>query len=164
MKIAILSDTHNNTANLQKALDYLNRENISTVFHCGDLTDPDTARLFVNFRVIYCYGNGDEASGQIQALLLAQHPFAYAGLVFTGEVGGVSIAATHGHLPGKVDELVRSGKYRYVFRGHSHLHQDDAIGPTRLINPGALGGLKREPRQFCLLDLVTGKANFIPIE
>jgi uncharacterized protein len=163
MKIAILSDTHNSQANLQKALDLCLQAGVTTLIHCGDWTNPEMTALLADFRVISVFGNGDIASGEIRQKLLRMNPQNYAGLVYTGEIEGVPLAASHGHLPGKVDELVRSGSYRYVFHGHSHQHHDDANGSTRLINPGALGGMKREPRQFCLLDLATGKATFVQI-
>jgi predicted phosphodiesterase len=94
---------------------------------------------------------------------MSQNAENYVGMVYTGRIDGVRIAATHGHLPGMLEELTRSGEYDYVFKGHSHQHKDERIGFTRLINPGALGGLHHEPRQVCLLDLESGKAEFIEI-
>ncbi len=164
MKIGILSDTHNNLKNLQAALALFKNEGIDTLVHCGDLTDASLVGAMEGFRVIFVLGNGDIASGEIRAALLAQNPENYAGLVFSGRVGGARIGATHGHLPGQVDELVHSGEYDYVFKGHSHRRQDERFGFTRLINPGALGGLHPEPRQVCILDLDAGKAAFHKIE
>ncbi len=62
MKIGIISDTHNNVENLHKALNRLRQEDVVTIFHCGDLTDPATARLLDGFQVYFTYGNGDTAS------------------------------------------------------------------------------------------------------
>ncbi|NMC78654.1 MAG: metallophosphoesterase family protein, partial [Chloroflexi bacterium] len=36
-------------------------------------------------------------------------------------------------------------------------------GRTRVINPGALGGLRVMSPSFCLLDLDTGKARFVEL-
>lgn len=163
MKIAILSDTHNQIENLERALNHLRRENIYTLVHCGDFTDPDMLRVLYGFHVIAVFGNGDYASGLIRQTLLEQNHNNWVGLVFSGELGGVRLAVTHGHIPGKADELVRSGQYQYVFIGHSHLHHDIPINNTRLINPGALGGKKVEPRQFCILDLKNGEVQFIEV-
>ncbi len=160
MKIGILSDTHNNLANLRSALALFQKEGIDTLIHCGDLTDGEIARAMEGFRVICVLGNGDVASGEIRAVLLAQNPQNYVGLVYTGRIGETRIAATHGHLPGEVETLVHSGEHDYVFKGHSHRHKDEQVGFTRLINPGALGGLHPEDRQVCILDLESGKAKF----
>ncbi len=162
MKIGILSDTHNNLKNLHAALERLGREGIDTVIHCGDLTGVEAAKAMDGFHVICVLGNGDVASGDIRDTLLKQNPENYVGMIFTGQLGGARIAAMHGHLPG-LEELTHSGAYDYVFKGHSHRHKDEKIGFTRLINPGALGGLRPEERQFCLLDLDSGQATFVEI-
>lgn len=163
MKIGILSDTHNNLTNLQAALNIFQQRGVDTLIHCGDMTEVEIAQAMLGFRVICVFGNGDVASGEIRQVLLAQNPENYAGMQYSGRIDGVRIAATHGHLPGRVEELARSGQYDYVFKGHSHIHKDERVGFTRLINPGALGGLHREPRQVCLLDLESGVAEFIEI-
>jgi uncharacterized protein len=163
MRIGILSDTHNNVKNLRAALSTFQDRGVEKLIHCGDMTSPETARLLAGFQVICVFGNGDYASGEIRATLLRQNPENYAGLLFSGEINGARIAVTHGHMPNVLEELLKSGKYDYVFKGHSHTHKDERHGITRLINPGALGGMRREERHICLLDLETAKAEFIPI-
>jgi uncharacterized protein len=164
MLIGVLSDTHNQLANLAVALALFEHEGVSTLIHCGDFTGSEVARKMVGFRVIGIFGNGDYESGEIREELLRQNPENYAGLVFSGRIGEARIAATHGHLPGRVEELVHAGNYDYVFKGHSHTHKDERFGFTRLINPGALGGMQREERRVCLVDLTSGKANFVKIQ
>jgi uncharacterized protein len=163
MKIAILSDTHNNQANLATALEVTRLANVSTVIHCGDMTNVETARRMEGFRVIFVYGNGDIASGEIRDTLLSLNPESSADLLFTGFIGGARIAVLHGHILGQFDELVESRLYEYIFHGHSHRQRDVRMKESRVINPGSLGGMNREPRQFCLLDLTTGKAEFIHV-
>jgi len=161
MKIAVLSDTHNHTRNLQTALNLIRAENIQTVIHCGDITTEETAKLLCGLEVIYVFGNGDFASGAIRNLLIEANPKSFGGLVFEGEIDGLRIAATHGHIPGKVENLSRSGQFDYVFFGHSHRHKDKREGYTRVINPGALGGLPKEDRAFCILETTTAEIRFI---
>ncbi|MBE0696034.1 MAG: YfcE family phosphodiesterase [Anaerolineaceae bacterium] len=164
MLIGILSDTHNNLANLATALALFEREGVSTLVHCGDFTNVEIASKMAGFQVIGVFGNGDFASGEIREVLLRQNPENYAGLEFSGRIGDARIAVTHGHIPGRIEELVHAGGYDYVFKGHSHSHKDERFGMTRLINPGALGGMHREERRVCLLDTYSGKANFIKIQ
>jgi uncharacterized protein len=164
MIIGILSDTHNNLANLATALTLFEREGVSTLVHCGDFTGIEVAQKMAGFQVIGVFGNGDFASGEIREVLLRQNPENYAGLVFTGRIGEVRVAVTHGHIPSSVEELVHAGGFDYVFKGHSHQHKDERFGMTRLINPGALGGMHREERRVCLLDTESGKANFVKIQ
>lgn len=160
MILGILSDTHNNLRNLEAALERMRSEGVSIIIHCGDLTGVEAAQAMQGFRVICAFGNGDIASGEIRRVLLEMDPENTAGMIYRGRIGGARIAVTHGHIPGAVEELVRCGEFDYVFRGHSHQHKDELIRYTRLINPGALGGLHREARRFCILNLETGKAAF----
>lgn len=163
MKIGILSDTHNNLQNLQAGLQQMQARGVETVIHCGDLTGLEAARLLTGFRVVCTFGNCDIVSGEIRDVLKAQDPENYAGLVYRGEIGGVSIAATHGHLDGQLDSLLKSGEHQYVFTGHSHVRKDTLVGSTRLINPGSLGGRHVQTRSVCILDLTTGSAEFLDI-
>lgn len=161
--LGILSDTHNNLPNLQKALDIFRGEGATTLIHCGDLTSPETARYLEGFEVHLTFGNGDYASGEILTVLREMNWRNTAGMTYTGEFEGARVAATHGHVPDLLNGLITSGHYDYVFRGHSHRHKDERRGSTRVINPGALGGLHPEDRQVCILDLKTGEARSVVI-
>jgi hypothetical protein len=163
MLIGIVSDTHNNSTNLQKALEILRRAGVKTLFHLGDFTSPETAARLGEFRVIHTVGNGDYLSGEIRTRLLALNPDNYSGMVFTGEVDGVHFAATHGHLNGKVEELANMGQYRYVLHGHSHRRKDEQLRGARVINPGALGGLHPQERSIALLDLAEDRVMFVTV-
>ena len=163
MKIGIVADSHNNLTNLQAALAIFRLEPITTLIHCGDLTSSETAAALGEFHVLHSQGNGDYASGDIRRVLNGLNPRNFSGLTYEGAIGAVPIAVTHGHLAGKIDELLDSNLYRYVFCGHTHRHADETFGNTRLINPGALGGLKMEGHSACILDLDTGACHFFGV-
>ncbi len=164
MMLGVLSDTHNNAAGLRAALELFRKAGVTTLIHCGDVTTAEMLPALAEFRVHLVFGNLDFASGEMEQTLKTLHPGNTAGLVFSGDIGGVQVAATHGHLRELLDPLIESGHYAYVFHGHTHRHRDDLRGRTRIINPGALGGLHREPRQVCLLDLASGVARFVAVE
>lgn len=163
MKIGIISDTHNNFDNLRTALEVLKTEGVALLFHCGDATGVEILQQLSQFRVVYLFGNGDFLTGEMQKTLLDMGPQNFAGMVYTGEIDGVQVAATHGHLEGQASQLVQSKRYDYVFQGHSHRHRDILVGTTHHVNPGALGGLHPEPRSFATLDLQTRELKFIKI-
>lgn len=160
MRIGILSDTHNRAGALQNALQALHNLHIDTLFHCGDVTTLETARLMLGFTVHYVFGNGDADSLDIQNILTAANPESSGGLVYTGQIDSVRIAATHGHISGNVNALAASGEYDYVFHGHTHVKKDERIGRTRIINPGALGSNRYDGRCLCILDLKTGQIEY----
>jgi|YNPNPStandDraft_1061719.scaffolds.fasta_scaffold00167_1 putative phosphoesterase len=162
--IGLISDTHNQQHNLQKAIEILRKEGASLIFHCGDLTDPELVAYFEDLRVIHVTGNADYASGEIQRALLIQNPASFSGQWFSGEIEGKPIAAIHGNDTQALATLIQSGKYAYVFHGHTHARRDEWLNTTHVINPGALGGVRRETRSFALLDLVTGNNRFVFLE
>ncbi|MDO8486332.1 MAG: metallophosphoesterase family protein, partial [Candidatus Staskawiczbacteria bacterium] len=62
MKIAIVSDTHDNLANFNKIINWLNQENIKIILHCGDICNQETINEAVkNFKgeIKFVRGNGD---------------------------------------------------------------------------------------------------------
>jgi predicted phosphodiesterase len=69
----------------------------------------------------------------------------------------------HGDNEKVLGNLISSGKHAYVFHGHTHRRRDQTIGHTRVVNPGALGGTRRQSRSFCILDLATGEMRFVKL-
>ena len=163
MKIGVLSDTHNSLSNVIYATETMRERGVETVIHCGDLTDFDLISRFEGFRLIYLLGNMDQACGTIVKRVQKMNPDNFAGAVFTGKLDGVLVAATHGHIEGKVMELVRTGKYQWLFHGHTHRRRDEVVRGVRIVNPGALGGTNWGLPTFCIVDLNEPDVEFIQI-
>lgn len=164
MNIAILSDTHNHLANLQKAMRIIENEDIQAIIHCGDVTTAETVSFLSPYKVILAYGNGDFASGEIRDTLLRMNPNSFAAAVFEGEIDDLRVAVTHGHHVSGLQKLLESQQFDFIFFGHSHRREESRHGRTRLINPGAIGGLRKEERSFCILDTQTRQIRFILLE
>ena len=160
MKIGVLSDTHDNLSNLIYVLNTFRDEGIDTVIHCGDLTGLEMVSYLDGFRVIYTLGNMDAMTGAIKKRINKMREDNFVGTVFRGKLGGVPVAATHSHIEGTLMDLVREGRYKWLFHGHTHEKRDEVIRGVRIVNPGALGGLGREPRSFCIVDLTQEKVEF----
>ena len=163
MKIGVLSDTHDNLSNTLTVLDTYRERGIVTIVHCGDLTSPEMVSHFRGFRVIFTTGNMDHTTGAISKRLGKMGEDNFAGLVYKGSLGGVPIAVTHSHVDGKIMELVRENRFKWIFHGHTHEKRDEVVQGVRIVNPGALGGLGREARTFCVVDLDAGDVEFIQI-
>ncbi len=163
MKIAILSDTHNNGFGIQDALDKLAAMNIFDIIHCGDMTRGETAELFKNFCIHHVWGNGDLDTLSLQFAIQECKAGSSTGEVFTDIVDGKHIAALHGHNIALLTALTDNGRYDYIFHGHTHRTRDDTYGKTRIINPGAIGGAYRSARSFCVLDFISGDLTNYPI-
>lgn len=163
MKIGVLSDTHDELSNLLAALEILRSQHIDTVIHCGDLTGLDMVSHFEGFRTIYTHGNMDHVTGTIKKQLEKMRKDNFAGIVYRGQLDGIPVAATHSHIESKLMDLVRSQRYQWVFHGHTHQKRDEVIQGVRIVNPGALGGLRKGPRSFCIVDLTAGDVEFITV-
>ena len=163
MLIGVLSDTHNDRKALQAALEVFRAHGVRRLIHCGDLTRPEVADLLEGFQVHYLYGNMDRDPEGIRQRLQALDGRNTAGLVYEGEIEGVPLAATHGHLSDRLEELVRSRRYRLVFHGHTHRRRDETRDGVRIVNPGALGGIRWQSRSCCLVDLGALEVRFVEI-
>lgn len=163
MKIGVLSDTHDNLFNLIYVLNTFRDAGIATIIHCGDLTGLEMVSHLDGFRVIYTIGNMDGLTGAIKKRIEKMREDNFVGTVFKGKLDGVPVAATHSHIEGTVMDLVREGQCKWLFHGHTHEKRDEVIRGVRIVNPGALGGLGREPRSFCIVDLEQEKVEFIQL-
>jgi putative phosphoesterase len=160
MKIGILSDTHNNAANTRDALAIFQAEGISRLVHCGDMTTGQIVMLFAGWDVTFVLGNGDlfvQELNTAAGLIGVQPPRPVASLT----LDGLPVAVVHGHHD--LERLIRQQDHRYVLHGHTHRRRDERIGSTRVINPGALGGRRIEPRSVAVLDLATDTLRFIEL-
>ncbi len=164
MLIAVISDTHNRVETLQAAIDYVISRQIENIFHCGDVTNLETARLLGGLNVHFVYGNGDSDAQAITEFLTSMNPKATGGPIFSGQLAGKTIGATHSHITGVLNSLITDGTYDYVFHGHTHIQRNQKIGRTRVINPGALGSSRYNGQTLCVLDLETDQAEFPEFE
>ncbi len=160
MRIGLLSDTHNNLGALQAALRLFRAEGVGRLVHCGDMTSARTAALLEGFEVLCVAGNVDQNPQDIRRALQDLHPGNRYSQHYHGRLGTASLAVTHSHVPGKLEQLLRAGRYDYVLHGHTHRRRDERLGRTRVINPGALGGTRYESRSVALLDLATDQLDF----
>lgn len=144
MKIAIVSDTHDNLANFNKIIGWLNKEKIKVILHCGDICRQETINEAVkNFKgkIKFVRGNGDFDLESIPEKMEI-------------ELDGKKIAFVH--YPKIAKEMAESGKYDLVFYGHTHKPWEEKIGNCRLVNPGEVAGQRFKPT-FAVYDTETDK-------
>jgi len=127
MRIAIVSDTHDNWPNFKKAIDWIKNEKISLILHCGDVCNKDTVDKAIkcfNGAIKFAKGNGDyglDFSDKIELELDNKKIFFC-------------------HFPDIAKKMAQSGKFDLVFYGHTHRPWDERVGECHMINPGELAG------------------------
>ncbi len=156
MKVAIVSDSHDNLPNIYKAIDIIKKEGITDIIHCGDVCAPaalkEMAEKF-NGNIHLAYGNVDGDKEGMEAVAIEHKNIKLYGEKGEIEPGGKKIAFNHYPDIGK--QLAATGKYDIVFYGHTHKPWDEMVGNTRLVNPGTLAGMFNKAT-FAIYDTATG--------
>jgi len=145
-KIAIFSDTHDNIANLDQALQQATAAGAQFLLHCGDLCAPFMlARMAQNFSgaVHVIFGNND-GDGRLLQTIAAQYP----SVTLYGIYAEVAIANRRLamiHYPEPARRIAQSGQLDLVCYGHDHQKLHETIGACHLVNPGELLGMYSAP-------------------
>lgn len=140
MKIAIISDIHDNLANLEKCLDWCRANRVAMIICCGDVANSDSidylARHFSG-RINLVMGNADNYDEDIL--------IAYSNIRYHDRKGGkLEIAGKHVgfcHEPYHIKRLLHQAKFDLIFYGHTHKPWESVENGVRLYNPGTLGGV-----------------------
>jgi len=141
VKIAILSDSHDNIWNLDKALAAVNGVGCDAMLHCGDLVAPfivaQMAQAFDG--PIHCVdGNNDGDGRLLQQVAAGFSQVSLHGPYAELELGGRKIALIH--YPEPALRIAQCGLFDLVCYGHDHQAHQEQIGGCFLVNPGEVMG------------------------
>ncbi len=160
MKIAILSDVHDNIWKLETLLAGLEAE---TLIFCGDFCAPFTlAQIAEGFagpiHVVFGNNDGDQ-------FLLARVAGKYRHVTLYGDfaelgLDGRQVAVTHYPEIGRA--LAQSGVYDLVCHGHSHERLIESTGGTVRVNPGEVMG-RFGLSTYAVYDTDTGQAEIVAV-
>jgi len=139
MRLAVISDIHDNVWKLEGALE--RARGSDAMICCGDLCSPfivhQLGRGFAG-PIHIVFGNNDGDLFRITANAAKYPQIRIHGEMMRGEFGGKRIAANH------YDNIARaiaaSGEYDVVCYGHNHVYEVSRTGRTLAINPGAVMG------------------------
>lgn len=163
MKIAIISDVHNNEVNLKKVLIYCTKEKIKTIICCGDLASQETLNFFArNFSGVghYVFGNMDD-----DQMYEMKDEKQYKNIYLYNNFGEVEIAEQRiafTHYPQRARKLCGSGRYSFVFYGHTHKPWTENINNCVMLNPGNVAGELFSP-SFAVWETATNKFDLVRV-
>lgn len=155
MRVAILSDSHDNIPNLRAAVTYCNAYSVNMVIHCGDLISPFMLDELASFggAVHLIYGNNVGDQHLISQWAGTRFPtITHHGVLGAVEAGGRRFAFHH--YPEVARGIAAQGSFDIVACGHNHIYKVEKIGDTLLVNPGELLGKDTQP-SFCVIDCAT---------
>lgn len=163
MKIAVLSDTHDNIWKLERAL--LQMGEASLLIHCGDLCSPFVVNRIGEFsdgRPVHIVWGNNEGDIRLICQVVSEYPnIQLHGAFAEIEVEGIKIAVNH--YPEIARLLATSGQYQLVCYGHDHTAHTEVKDDCIILNPGELMGLYGKTT-FAFFDILTRKVEFIDVK
>ncbi|MFX1311531.1 MAG: YfcE family phosphodiesterase, partial [Promethearchaeota archaeon] len=126
MKIAVISDTHDNRDNILKVISIINERKVNAVIHCGDYVSPFVRRWFdkledsIKKNFYGVFGNNDGDRVFLKQTLGQICKFAQNGNELILEFGGKKIFVSHMPKQETLEALAHSGKFDIILSGHTH--------------------------------------------
>lgn len=155
MKIAIISDTHENITATRWIIDYLNTHEILTALHAGDIISPPLLNEFVEHyrgHLHFVFGNND---GEKTGLSLIAEKNEH----ITCHRNEMRLELLHRkiymhHYSATSEDMVHSGLFDVCIGGHDHQFRVKEVNGCLFINPGSTA-LQEAEHSFVVLDIAT---------
>jgi hypothetical protein len=163
MLIGLISDTHDNLPQVDKAVRRFNEENVELVLHAGDYVAGFVIPRFKDLkaRLIGVFGNND-GDRELLKLRFKENKrleirgnFAYIG------ADGLKIALLHGTDTELLETLIERESFDVVVHGHTHLAGVHKKGKMLVVNPGEACGYLTGKSTISLLDTAKRKAKIV---
>lgn len=170
--IGVMSDSHDNIHNVEKALKAFREMDIKLVIHLGDIISPFIVRRMAELKyegltITAIYGNNDGDR------VLLNKMFTSAGWRILDSpalevVSGKKLLMMHGH--GSIEysrelaySLARGMDVNAVLYGHTHQKDSKIINDKVVLNPGETYGHLTGSATVAILDLDEMKPKFIEL-
>ncbi|MDP2944350.1 MAG: YfcE family phosphodiesterase [bacterium] len=158
MLIAIISDIHDNIANLKKCLDWCGQNEVEKIIQLGDITTLET----INYLAKNFFGEIFMVSGNLEiyrADELAEYKYKNirdSGEIGLKKIGGLTIGFCH--EPKNIKKVLKLTPTTpdFIFYGHTHKPWLEHDGETIIANPGNVSGTFHQAT-FAVLDTATKK-------
>jgi len=162
MKLALLSDSHDNTNNLEKAVTGANSRGCEVLIHAGDLMDPQLIGDLKQFKgkVIFVFGNNDSEKEEMRQRSKNSNVIV-AGDFFDGMFDNKRLYVTH--YPSSAEKAFLSNSYDLVIFGHTHQHMSETRDGKTLVNPGEIYGQRKGYTSWAIYDTESSAVEFIEI-
>jgi putative phosphoesterase len=141
MKVAILSDAHDNIWKLGELLEDVGRSGAAVLLFCGDLCAPFTLKQIgegFGGPVHVVRGNNDGDVLFLTRIANGMDNVTWHGSFAYLELDGRKVAINH--YPQIARDQALCGQYELVCYGHDHTANVESLGKTLLVNPGEVMG------------------------
>ena len=163
--IGVMSDSHDNLINVDKAVNIFNERGVELVVHCGDYIAPFTLKNLskLKCKMIGVFGNND---GEKELLLkmASKYGLDIGGSFKTVEIDGRRIGILHGINGSTLDfiyGLASLRKYDVILYGHTHRAHIEKKDDVLIVNPGETFGLLYGKATIAIVDLEKMSAELV---
>lgn len=158
MRIAVISDIHDNIWQLAKALEGIAAVQPGVILCCGDLCSPFTLKQIADSTkgpVHLVFGNNDGDKWLLSKVAAKAGNVTLHDTFFEAEFDGRRVAMVH--FPELARALAASDRFDVVFYGHDHERFAERVGQTWLVNPGEVMG-RFGSSSYAVYDTATDEA------
>ena len=165
MKIAIISDSHHNIYNIEKFLDWTEKNQIEMIIHCGDLAAPSVLKneFGPKFKGPFHFINGNVADRELNEKVAKE----FEHIIYHGDQGEIKVDGqkiAFCHFPDQAKMIAASGDYNLVFYGHTHKPWMEKLeNGCQMINPGTLAGMFNKA-SFAVYDTASKNLELVLVE
>ncbi|MCA9372515.1 metallophosphoesterase [Candidatus Woesebacteria bacterium] len=155
MKIAIMSDSHDQWENLSKAIKQANKANCEVLLFAGDLISPPGIAVLQQFSglVKFVWGNNEGERVGMTRMFDQSENMELCGDIYEGELDGTKIFMNH--YPRAAELAAQSGQFDLAIHGHTHEYREEKVGECWLLNPGEIQGYRTGSSTFMIFDTET---------
>jgi hypothetical protein len=150
--LGVISDTHDRTPLIRKAVELFNDRKVAAVLHCGDFVAPFS---LIPFKELKCpfyavFGNND---GEREGLknTFAANGWSLNERPWSFELSGYKIAILH--EPAPLQKLIAEGAHDLIVYGHTHESHFEKKEKTMLVNPGEMCGWVKGFSTIAIVDM-----------
>jgi len=166
MKIAVISDIHENFHNLLLALERIEQEEIEAIICLGDLINAGIAKVLgiQKIPVYMIWGNNDGEKVDIVRASFKEGSKLHVSLNVYDflDIDGRKLFLSH--YDDLAEPMAKSQIYDAVFYGHDHLQKMYKIEDTLVVNPGELAAQKTGVASFAIYSTEDNTAKIIELD
>ena len=146
MKVALISDIHDNAANLVQALSLAEVAGCTHLICLGDMVHSGTyrtLRLSWPFGIDLVFGNNER-----ERSLFRKMTAGFANTTLHDDAGELELDGRRiyiTHMPERAQGALAAGRFDAVFFGHTHQVFNKTFGNTLVANPGEITGRGGHP-------------------
>ncbi|MFA7073660.1 MAG: metallophosphoesterase [Endomicrobiaceae bacterium] len=157
MKIGILSDTHNNTDKIIKAIDFFNLRHVDFVLHAGDFSFVSSAKHFENLKApfIAVFGNNDFEVYDLTKTINKFGQIYDSPYIFV--LAGKTFVLTH-----RIFNVEKH--FDYMIYGHTHKPHIERLSNRMFINPGEVSGRRYGRSTVAILETENENAEIFDLD